>query len=83
MQTYRDGGGGGVPKVYNRKIPPFWTYMALYVPGNSHEVKTVHRAAERPPTGKLKLSRVTSGYGGLKIPLGRIRLTPKMGVIWV
>ena len=69
--------------MYNRKIPPFWTYMALYVPGNSHEVKTVHRAAERPPTGKLKLSRVTSGYGGLKIPLGRIRLTPKMGVIWV
>ena len=53
--------------------------MALYVPGNSHEVKTVHRAAERPPTGKLKLSRVTSGYGGLKIPLGRIRLTPKNG----
>ena len=53
--------------------------MALYVPGNSHEVKTVHRAAERPPTGKLKLSRVTSGYGGLKIPLGRIHLTPKNG----
>ena len=34
--------------MYNRKIPPFWTYMALYVPGNSHEVKTVHRVAERP-----------------------------------
>ena len=39
--------------------------MALYVPGNSLEVKTVHRAAKRPPIGKLKLSRVTSGYGGL------------------
>ena len=37
------------------------------------------RPAERPPTGKLKLSRVTSGYGGLKIPLGQIRLTPKKG----
>merc|ERR1712130_878420 len=41
--------------------------------------KTGRRAAERPPTRKLKLSRVTSGYGGLKIPLGRIHLTPKNG----
>ena len=41
--------------------------------------KTARRAAKRPPTGKLKLSRVTSGYGGLKIPLGRIRLIPKNG----
>merc|ERR1712130_77314 len=41
--------------------------------------KTARRAAERPPTRKLKLSRVTSGYGGLKIPLGRIHLTPKNG----
>ena len=41
--------------------------------------KTARRAAKRPPTGKPKLSRVTSGYGGLKIPLGRIRLTPKNG----
>ena len=39
--------------------------------------KTARWAAERPPTRKLKLSRVTSGYGGLKIPLGRICLTPK------
>ena len=41
--------------------------------------KTARRAVERPPTGKLKLSRVTWGYGGHKIPLGRIRLTPKNG----
>ena len=41
--------------------------------------KTARRAAERPPAGKLKLSRVTLGYGGLKIPLGWIRLTPKNG----
>ena len=41
--------------------------------------KTARQAAKRPPTGKLKLSRVTSGYGGLKIPLGRIHLTPKNG----
>ena len=39
--------------------------------------KTARRAAKRPPAGKLKLSRLTSGYGGLMIPLGRIRLTPK------
>ena len=41
--------------------------------------KTARRAAKRPPAGKLKLSRLTFGYGGLKIPLGRIRLTPKNG----
>ena len=41
--------------------------------------KTARRAAKRPPAGKLKLSRVTLGYGELKIPLGRIRLTPKNG----
>ena len=29
--------------------------------------KTARRAAKRPPTGKPKLSRVTSGYGGLMI----------------
>ena len=38
-----------------------------------------HQAAKQLPTRKPKLSRVTSGYGGLKIPLGRIRLTPKNG----
>ena len=41
--------------------------------------KTVHRAAKRPPAGNKKLSKVTSGYGGLMIPLGRIRATPKNG----
>ena len=41
--------------------------------------KTARRAAERPPTGKPKLSRVTSGYGGLMIPLSRVRLTRKNG----
>ena len=51
-------------------------WMAKIWPGGQ---KTARRAAKRPPTGKLKLSRVTSGYGGLKIPLGRIHLTPKNG----
>ena len=33
--------------------------------------ETARQAAKRPPTGKLKVSRVTSGYGGLMIPLSR------------
>ena len=41
--------------------------------------ETVRRAAKRPPTGKPKLSRVTSGYGGLTIPLSQIRLALKNG----
>ena len=45
--------------------------------------KTARRATKGPLTGKPKLSRVISGYGGLMIPLSQIRLTPKMGVIWV
>ena len=38
--------------------------MAKFRPGGQ---KTARRAAKRPPTGKLKLSRVISGYGGLMI----------------
>ena len=41
------------------------------------------RAAKRQPAGKPKLSGVISGYGGQMIPLCRIRLTPKIGVMWV
>ena len=37
------------------------------------------RAAKQSTAEKLKLSRVTSGYGGLLIPLSWIRLTPKNG----
>ena len=36
--------------------------MAKFWPGSR---KTARRAAKRPPTGKPKLSRVTSGYGDL------------------
>ena len=39
--------------------------------------KTARRAAKRPPTGKPKVSRVTSGYGDVMIPLSRVRLRPK------
>ena len=41
--------------------------------------KTARRAAKRPHTRIPKVSRVTSGYGGLMIPLIRIHLTPKNG----
>ena len=41
--------------------------------------KTARRVAERPPTGKPKLSRVTSGCGEDIIPLSRVRETPKNG----
>ena len=41
--------------------------------------KTGSRAAERPPTGKPKLSRVTSGCGEDIIPLSRVRETTKNG----
>ena len=41
--------------------------------------KTARRAAERPPTRKPKVSRVTSGYGGDMIPSSRVRPSPKKG----
>ena len=41
--------------------------------------KTARQAAKRPPTGKLKLSRVTSEYGGLMIPLSRVCPSQKNG----
>ena len=40
---------------------------------------TAHRAAKRPSSGKPKLSRVTSGYGGSMIPLSRVCLSQEMG----
>ena len=47
------------------------------VGNQGHE--TASRAAKRSPTGKPKLSRVASGYGGLMIPLSRVRTTRKNG----
>ena len=37
------------------------------------------RAAKRPPNGKPKLSRATSGYGGLMIPLSQVYPSQKYG----
>ena len=45
--------------------------------------KTARRAAKRPPTGKPKLSRVTSGYVDVMISLSQVRLSPKKGILWV
>ena len=42
--------------------------------------ETASQAAKRPPTGKLKVSRVTSGYRGLMIPLSRVLLGSKNAV---
>ena len=41
------------------------------------------RAAERVPTGKSKVSRVTSGLGEYMIPLNQVCLRSKKCVIWV
>ena len=41
--------------------------------------ETARQAAKQPPTRKLKVSRVTSGYGGLMIPLSRDRPSRKNG----
>ena len=41
--------------------------------------ETARRAAKGPHTGKLKVSRVTSGYGGHMIPLSRDRASGKNG----
>ena len=68
----KDGPKLGVLAMNTRPLPKMATL------GNRGR-KTARRAAKRPPTGKPKLSRVTSGYGGLMIPLSRVRLTPKNG----
>merc|ERR1719458_1605934 len=39
--------------------------------------ETARRAAKRPSTGKLKVSRVTSGYVDVMISLSQVRLSPK------
>ena len=41
--------------------------------------ETARGVAKRPPTGKPKVSRVTSGYEGLMIPLSRVRPSQKNG----
>ena len=71
------------PKVPNRPSRKglqtgHWRNSGSYSKKQIFGLKSGPVAGKRT-TGKLKLSRVTSGYGGLKIPLGLIRLTPKNG----
>jgi len=44
--------------------------------------KTARQVAERAPTGKPKVSRVTSGHGKDIVPLSQVCLKPKKRVIW-
>ena len=62
--------------------PALWGSKKAILGNRCHE--TARRAAKRPPTGKPKVFRVTSGYGGLMIPLSRVRLSPeKVGYVGV
>ena len=65
----------GHKKMISGQKTAFWGPERATLGNRGHE--TVRRAAKRPPTGKPKLSRVASGYGGLMIPLSRVRLRPK------
>ena len=59
-----------------------WGSKKAILGNRGHE--TARRATKRPPTGKPKVFRVTSGYGGLMIPLSRVRLSPeKVGYVGV
>ena len=62
-------------KSFLAKTQRFWAQKGpLWVIG------AMKRPAERPPTGKPpKASRVNSVYGGLMIPLSRVRRTSKYG----
>ena len=64
-------------KMISRQKIALLSPKGVILGNRGHE--TVCRAAKRPHTGKPKVSRVTSGYGGLMIPLSRVRLTPKNG----
>ena len=64
-------------KMISGQKTAFWGPERATLGNRGHE--TVRRAAKRPPTGKPKVSRVTSGYGGLMIPLSRDRLSRKNG----
>ena len=69
---------GGCPqKNYFKAKNALLSPKGVILGNRGHE--TVCRAAKRPPTGKPKVSRVTSGYGGLMIPLSRDRLSRKNG----
>ena len=70
---------GGCQQKNNFPKTALWGSKKAILGNRCHE--TACRAAKRQPTGKPKVFRVTSGYGGLMIPLSRVRLSPeKVGV---
>ena len=71
--------GGRRGGSWGQKIPFSAPKRAIL--GNRGQ-KTAHRAAKRAPTGKPKVSRVTSGYEKDMNPLSQVSLRPKKGVIW-
>ena len=66
---------GGCPQKngFRAQKQHFWAQKGPFC-----EIGAMKRPAEQP-NGHILVYRVTSGYGGLKIPLGRIHLTPKNG----
>ena len=74
--------GGWPQKIISGPKTALWGSKKAILGNRCHE--TARRAAKRPPTGKPKVFRVTSGYGGLMIPLSRVRLSPeKVGYVGV
>ena len=71
-------------KVLKKKIFGHFCFFGLEkVTLGYWDRKTARRAAKRPTTGKPKVSRITSGYGGDMIcRVGPARAV-KIGVIWV
>ena len=69
--------GGFAQKIILGRKQHFWAQKSSTLGNRGREM--TRRAAKRPPTRKPKVSRVTSGYGGLMIPLSQGCLTPKNG----
>ena len=77
-----------VPTVLGHQSAPARALKPTSIIGHKRAIlgnrgqKTARRAAERAPTGKPKVSRVTSGYEKDMNPLSQVSLRPKKGVIW-
>ena len=59
---------------YNGIISVFGPTMVIF---SNWGHTMAFRTAEWAPTGKPKVSRVTSGYGDVMVPLGGVRLRPQ------
>ena len=63
--------------LYPNKIPPGRVVQNCPLGNQGHE--TARRVTIWPPTRKLKVSRVPSGYGGVVIPLSQDRPSQRNG----